>query len=91
MGKEIRLFKSEERKSRAEVSDFLRQLAGKIAEGQLVLRQGKEEISLQMPHTFVLEVEVEDEAKKAKGIQHKLELELKWFEDETQGDSLELG
>ncbi|KAA3664519.1 MAG: amphi-Trp domain-containing protein [Chloroflexi bacterium] len=90
MGKETKLFKSEEWKSRADASAFLHQLADKIGEGQVVLRQGKEEIVLQLPHRLVLEVQVEDENKKSKGIQHSLEIELKWFDDE-KGGPLELG
>jgi len=89
MGKEIRLFKSEERKNRADVSAFLHQLADKVSEGQVVLRQGQEEITLQLPQSLILEVQVEDEDKKAKGIQHSLEVEIKWFDDE-QGGPLEL-
>ena len=90
MGKETRLFKSEERKSRSDVSVFLHQLADKISEGQVVLRQGREEIALQLPHSLILEVQVEDEDKKAKGIQHSLEVEIKWFDDE-KGGPLEIG
>lgn len=90
MGKEVRLFKSEERRSRADVSAFLGDLAGKIAEGQVVLRQGKEELTLELPHNLILEVQVEDEDKKSKGIQHSLELEIKWF-DGDEGGPLELG
>ena len=90
MGKETRLFKSEERKSRSDVSAFLHQLADKITEGQVVLRQGEEEITLNLPHSLLLEVQVEDEDKGAKGIQHSLEVEIKWFDDE-QGGPLELG
>jgi amphi-Trp domain-containing protein len=90
MGKETRLFKSEERKSRADLSAFVRQLADKISEGQVVLRQGQEEITLQLPQSLILEVQVEDEDKGAKGIQHSLEVEIKWFDDEQEGP-LELG
>ena len=90
MGKETRLFKSEERKSRSDVGAFLHQLADKISEGQVVLRQGQEEIVLQFPHNLILEVQVEDEDKGAKGIQHSLEVEIKWFDDE-EGGPLELG
>jgi hypothetical protein len=35
-------------------------------------------------------VQVEDEDKGAKGIQHSLEVEIKWFDDE-EGSPLELG
>ena len=90
MGKETRLFKSEERRSRLDVSAFLQQLADKISEGQVVLRQGQEEIILQLPHSLILEVQVEDEEKGRKGIQHSLEVEIKWFDDE-QGGPIELG
>ncbi len=91
MGKEVRLFKSEERKTRADVSQFLRQVADKLDGGQVVLRQGSEEITLEIPHNLILEVQVEDEDKKRKGIQHSLELEIKWFDGDAAGGPLELG
>ncbi len=91
MGKETRLFKSEERKNRAEVSAFLNQLADKVNQGQVVLRQGSEEITLNMPSSLILEIQVEDEDKKRKGIQHSLEVEIKWFDDDSSGGPLELG
>lgn len=91
MGKETRLFKSEEPKSRSEVSAFLQQLATKIDQGQIVLRQGQQEITLDMPHNLTLEIQVEDEDKKRKGIQHSLEIEIKWFDDDGSGGPLELG
>ena len=91
MGKEVRLFKSEERMNRSDVSAFLHQLADKLAEGNIVLRQGGEEISLALPHNLVLEVQVEDEDKKAKGVQHSLELEIKWFDEDAPSGPLELG
>ena len=91
MGKETRLFKSEERRSRAEVSAFLYQLAEKVGAGQVILRQGQEEITLDMPTNLILEIQVEDEDKKRKGIQHSLEIEIKWFDGDDTGGPLELG
>jgi amphi-Trp domain-containing protein len=91
MGKETRLFKSEERMSRPGVSAFLRQLADKLAEGQVVLRQGQEELTLTLPQNLILEVQVEDEDKGAKGVQHSLEVEIKWFDGDDQGGPLQLG
>ena len=91
MGKERRLFKSEERKNRSEVVAFLHQLSDKLSEGSVVLRQGKEEITLQLPHNLILEVQVEDEEKGSRGIQHSLEVEIKWFDDDSKGGPLELG
>lgn len=91
MGRETVLFKSEEKKSRIEVSDFLRRLADKIGAGQVVLRQGKDSITLDIPSGVTLEIKVEDEQKKRKGVQHSLELELKWYDNDQGSDSLELG
>jgi amphi-Trp domain-containing protein len=91
MAKEIRLFKSEERKTRPEVSAFLHQLADKIAAGQVLLRQGQEEVSLQLPQNLILEIQVEDEDKKTRGTQHSLEVEIKWFDGDEAGGPLELG
>ncbi len=91
MGTETKLFKSEERKNRADVGAFLHQLADKIIEGQIVLRAGQEEIVLEVPHNVILEIQVEDEDKKTKGIQHSLEIEIKWFDGEDASGPLELG
>ncbi len=91
MGKETRLFKSEERKSRSEVVDFLHQLADKIGTGQVILRQGMDSLTLDLPPSLILEIQVEDEDKKSKGIQHSLEVEIKWFDDDTAGGELSLG
>jgi amphi-Trp domain-containing protein len=91
MGKEVRLFKSEERKTREEVSEFLHHLADKLETGEVILRQGAEEISLQLPQNLILEIQVEDEDKKRKGTQHSLEVEIKWFDQDDAGGPLELG
>lgn len=91
MGKETRLFKSEERMSRGEVSTFLHQLADKVAEGTVVLRRGADEMMLEMPHGLVLEVQVEDEQKGRKGVQHSLEIEIKWYDGDEGPGTLELG
>lgn len=91
MGRETVLFKSEEKKSRTEASDFLRRLSEKLEEGQVLLRQGKEDITLNIPRGVTLEIKVEDEQKKRKGVQHSLEIELKWFDDDEGDRSLELG
>lgn len=90
MGKEKKLFKSEEKRNRSDVSAFLRQLADKIGEGQVILRQGKDELPLNFPQYLVLEIQVEDEKKKRKGIQHSLEIEIKWFDSDSAGSLLEI-
>lgn len=90
MGRETRLFKSEERRSSWEVAAFLRELADKVESGQVTLRQGSEEIALSLPANLILEIQVEDEEKGRKGTQHSLEVELKWFDDDDQHGPLEL-
>jgi amphi-Trp domain-containing protein len=91
MGKETRLFKSEERHSRADASSFICQLADKMSAGQVVLRAGENEITLEIPESVMLEIQVEDEDKGAKGIQHSLEIEIKWYDDDQGSGHLELG
>ena len=91
MSKEVRLFKSEERRTRTEASTFLHDLAGKLDSGEVILRQGAEELTLMIPESVILEIQVEDETKKSKGVQHSLELEIKWYDDDAQAGPLELG
>ena len=91
MGRETRLFKSEERMSRSDVAAFLDQLVDKIGEGQVVLRQGQQEITLDLPQNLILDIQVEDEDKGSKGVQHSLEVEIKWFDDDAAGGPLQLG
>ena len=90
MGRETKLFKSEETMSRSDISDFLRQIADKLDTGNLTLRRGTDELRLEIPATAVLGVQVEEETKKRRGIQHSLELEIKWYDGITR-DGLELG
>jgi len=59
--------------------------------GNIILRQGGEEINLAIAHNLILEIQVEDEDKKTKGEQHSLELEIKWFDTDAKSDVLELG
>lgn len=89
MGRETRLFQSEEQKSRADAAVFLRQLADKLADGKVVLSRSTEEIVLKLSDRVILEVQVEDEDKGAKGIEHSLEVAIKWFDSDQEG-SLEL-
>ena len=90
MGVETRLFKSEERRSRQEVAAFLHALADKIDAGEVILGQGRNEVTLALPPQLILEVQVEDEEKGVKGTQHSLEVELKWSDDMAESGPLEL-
>lgn len=80
MGHEVEVFKSEETKSRTEISEFLRGVAEQLAAGEVVLRSGDQELRLHLPEQLILEIQVEDEDKGSKGIQHSLEMEIKWFD-----------
>jgi amphi-Trp domain-containing protein len=91
MGQEVVLFKSEEKRSRAEVAQFLRQLADKVEGGEVVLRQGAEELALNLPSRLTLEVKAEEEAT-GSGPKHSLEVELEWRPGgEEAAGPLELG
>ena len=91
MGKEVVLFKSEEKRSTAEVAVFLRQLADRVEKQEVILRQGQEELTLTLPGMVTLEVKAEEEASRS-GMKHSLEVELEWKPGaEEQSGSLELG
>ncbi len=90
MGKEIVLFKSEERKSIQNVAEFLHQLADKLAENKVILRRGTEEIQINIPDNVILELKVEEEIKKNK-TQHSLEIEIEWIEGDKSGGVVTLG
>ncbi len=49
MGKEITLFKAEEKKSLSEVAAFLRQLADRLDNNKVTLRRGDKKIKLDIP------------------------------------------
>ena len=82
MVKKAKLFTSKERKSRAEVSEFLAQLSEKVANGQVILRQVHDDLVLDLPHSMGMKVKVTQKDKRAKGSRHKLTLTLTW----TEGD-----
>lgn len=91
MAKKVIVFKNKERRTRAEVSAFLHQLADKFEAGKVVLRQGAEEVELELPNNLTLEIQVDDKDKKRKGTQHSLEIEIEWYDADAPGGPLELG
>jgi len=90
MGREVILFSSEEKKDLQSVAAFLHQLADKLAENRVILRQGSEELVVEIPNNVVLEIKVEEELKKKK-TQQSLEIEIEWNVGEDDPASLELG
>ncbi|GFE52239.1 hypothetical protein So717_39920 [Roseobacter cerasinus] len=91
MGREVTLFSSKEPKSRSEVATFLRSLADRLDTAKVTLRQGQDEIVLSLPDEMTLELKVEDEDKRRKGVQHSLEVELKWYDGDSAAGPVSLG
>ena len=91
MAKKQRLFRQKERKSRAEVSEFIRELGEKIGEGEIILRQTPEDLELAMPQHMSLKVKVTKKAKPHKGTKHKMTVQLTWYESDHEDEGLALG
>lgn len=92
MSKEIILFKSEEKRNVGEVAAFLRELADRVETQAVVLRKGKEEVTLQLPPVVTLEVKAEEERSKKGKVEYSLEVELEWKPGEGKAEEkLELG
>ncbi len=92
MGRETVLFKTEEKKSSVEIVAILRNIAEKIEQGSMTLRQNKNEVVLDFPQQMTLEIKVEDEVKKRKGTKRELEIELEWYlgaDDRQSGLTIE--
>ncbi len=88
--KEVVLFKSEEKRDRANVTAFLHQLVDKIGAGQVTLRQGDQDITVDIPNQIVLEIKVEEESRKG-GVKMSLEIELEWIPGQDDGGAVTLG
>ena len=84
MGRETVLFKSEEKKASREVANTLRQIADKIDDGTMILKQGSEEITLEFPKNMVLELKIEEE--QGARLKKSFEIELEWIIGEEQSD-----
>ena len=85
MGRETVLFKSEEKKASSEIANTLRQIADKIDDGIMILKQGSEEITLDFPKSMVLELKIEEEQGKKK-LKKSFEIELEWIIGEEQSE-----
>jgi amphi-Trp domain-containing protein len=85
MGRETVLFKSEEKKASSDIANTLRQIADKIDDGTMTLKQGSDEITLEFPKNIVLELKIEEEQGK-KRLKKSFEIELEWIMGEEQSD-----
>ena len=84
MAKKQVLFRAEEWKSRESTAAFLRELADSLERGELTLRRGEEEVTLSLPETVELEIEVTEKVKDQK-TERELELEIEWTEEQVEG------
>ena len=63
----------------------MRQIADKIDDGTMILKQGPDEITLEFPQNMVLELKIEEE--KGNRLKKSFEIELEWIIGEEQSDS----
>lgn len=77
MGKEIILFKNEEKMSNLEAAKLLRDIAEKVEKGKITLSRGKKETVLEFPARVEVEIKAEEERGKRK-TERKLEIEIEW-------------
>ena len=84
MAKKNTLFRSEEWKARQSAAAFLRGLADKLEQGEITLRRGSDEVSLVLPETVELEIEVTEKVKEHK-TQRELEIEIEWTQEQAEG------
>ena len=68
----------------------MHQLADKLAENQVIIRRGSEEVVIDIPNNVVLELKAEEEDKKGK-IKRTLEVEIEWIEGDESGGAVTLG
>ena len=78
MGREIVLFKSEEKKSATEIAQTLRLIADKVDSGTMTLKQGDSDVTLEFPGQMKLELKVEEEQGR-KHLKKSFEIELEWI------------
>lgn len=77
MGRETILFKSEEKKTAAEIAQTLRLVADKVESGTITLTQGGESLELILPGTMSFEIKAEEEEGRTR-TKRSLEFELEW-------------
>lgn len=93
MEKKNLLFKSKEKMTRKEAASFLHQFADKLEAGSVQFIQGAQDVTLDLPGQVLFEVEAQNKEKRVKGLQNKIEIEIKWYESDHGQESgkLELG
>lgn len=82
MGRETVLFKSEEKKTRAEAAAVLRAIADKVETGQITLGADGTELPLDIPQNVTLEIKAEEEEERT--LKRSLEIEIEWAEGASE-------
>ncbi|MCG8617414.1 MAG: amphi-Trp domain-containing protein [Desulfobacterales bacterium] len=77
MGKETVLLKNEEKMSRLDAVQLLRNIADKLEKGTVTLARGDKEVRLEVPDRVEVEIKAEEEVGK-KTTKRKLEVEIEW-------------
>jgi amphi-Trp domain-containing protein len=84
------LFKSKERRDVQSVATFLRELADKLEQQELVLQRGADEARLVVPGNVVFALKAKEKAGK-RGKKQGLKIKIKWIEGDSAGDRVVLG
>jgi amphi-Trp domain-containing protein len=90
MAKTDVLFKSKERRDVQSVATFLRELADKLEQQELVLQRGADEARLVVPGNVVFALKAKEKAGK-RGKKQGLKIKIKWIEGDSAGDRVVLG
>ena len=90
MVKKTILMKSEEKLPREQVAAFLRELANKVESGTVLLQQGGNEVTLELPSAVELEIQAEEKPKKYK-TKRSLEIEIEWYLGQEDNTGISLG
>lgn len=83
-------FKSKEGRDVQSTAAFLRELADKLEQKELVLQRGTEEVRLMVPDNVVFALKAKEKAKKRKTKQG-LKIKIKWTEGDSAKDRVVLG
>jgi amphi-Trp domain-containing protein len=87
-GKSV-VYSSSERMSRSEYAGLLRRMADRIEEGRVEFETGDGGVSIEIPETVVVDVEVTEKAKK-EGRKYDLEIEADWVEGAEESGGIRL-
>ncbi|MCY3411629.1 MAG: amphi-Trp domain-containing protein [Candidatus Heimdallarchaeota archaeon] len=84
------IMKSEDKKSRTEVVNFLNEIASKIDSGVVKFVQGDTSVDLEIPENLTLELKVKEKIKQDKPVKIQFEIELEWYVGEEK-ETISLG